>query len=322
MSDQLANKGYQINFLAGSGGTAKVYCVKELKSGKNYACKITSCNVLADEEELLHRLSNPLFPVWKDYWREEEKGFLLMEYISGCRLDRLLTRRGRFTERETIRIGMELANGLLELHEMVPSYCYRDLKPENIIVQENGRIRLVDLGTVCRINKDAIPNPTNHCQDIGNHISIPLQVNKMLRSPLQRAGTIGFAAPEQWIPGEYPDARSDIYALGRVLYYMLTGIRPDCQGNGNFLPIRCSREKLWRGLEEIILNCTVQERSSRFPSMREVIRCMAQCQKQTKRQRMFRGMDTLKFVCHREIYIYEKNIWKTSKTAENANEQE
>jgi len=127
-----------------------------------------------------------------DFWQDGEYGYLLMEYVPGNTVKSMLGRRGHFSVRQTIRVGMELAEGLLYLHEQT-EVLFRDVKPENIIIRQDGRVKLLDLGCVCRIGNTSGPG----------------------------AGTPGFGAPEQFMEGECLDVTCDVYGLARTMEEML-----------------------------------------------------------------------------------------------------
>lgn len=299
----LKEKGYRILFLAGNGATGKVYCVKEEKTGKNYACKVSRQNLLLHEEAcFMCRLKHPLFPVWHDLIEKEETSYLLMEYIAGSGLDHMIRRRGCFSERETARIAIELASGLACLHEGHPAACYRDLKPANVMIQQNGSVRLVDLGTVC------VMEPGSLAVSFGGS----LQVNQV--SPV-RAGTIGFAPPEQWREGHVLDGRTDIYALGVLMHYMATGCGPNPDSGSTLAaPKRHFRNKRpGYGLMDIIQSCTLEKPEERLPSMREVIKLLSPYYSYEKHPVFMEKWYCLSNTDRTKFPVYVKSIWKTSR---------
>ena len=141
-------------------------------------------------------LEHPLFPRMYDFWQDGEYGYLLMEYVPGTNVKKMLERRGHFSANRTIEVGMELAEGLLYLHEQA-GLLFRDVKPENIIVRQDGRVKLLDLGC-------ASPNG---CRQES------------------LAGTPEFGAPEQFEEGRCLDVTCDIYALAGTMDKML-GVFP------------------------------------------------------------------------------------------------
>lgn len=184
--------GYDPLRLLGQGAFSRVYLVKRLKTRELFACKISEQkNMLFREGELLAQTDHPLFPKCFNVWQEQEMGILLMEYVCGCNLETLLDRRGRFSQTQTVRVGVELAEGLRMLHERREPIFFRDVKPSNIVIRQNGRAKLLDLGIACRS---------------GEYGTL--------------AGTPGYAAPEQLTKGGRLTAACDVYGLGKTLQAM------------------------------------------------------------------------------------------------------
>lgn len=188
----LEDRGYFCRGMLGAGAFSQVYRVE--KDGTGYACKIGgSIAVLEQEAEIMKKLKHPLFPEFYEFWTSGEWGFLVMELITGSSVDRMIRRRGRFCGRQVIRAGLELAGGLRYLHEREEKYLFRDVKPANVMIRQDGRIKLLDLGCVCSGKEPVI----------------------------SRAGTRGYAAPEQLDgKGELTEG-CDIYGLGSTLEAML-----------------------------------------------------------------------------------------------------
>lgn len=189
----MEKKGYVQPMLIGKGAFGTVYRVWDKADSKLYACKVADERgrvYLEREADVLRTLVHPLFPGYKDAWQEGAYGFLCMEYIPGCSLEGMVSRRGGLSEKAIMTIALELAEGLLVLHE--GGYFFRDLKPANILIRQDGRVKLLDFGCVCK--KDA------ELENI--------------------AGTPGFAAPEQ-LDGRGIGPYTDVYALGKVIQYLL-----------------------------------------------------------------------------------------------------
>lgn len=272
-------KGYQVRFLTGKGATAQVYCITEKRTGSNYACKISNrMEWISQEAALLKKLRHPLFPSWKDYWEEGNWGYLVMEYIAGSSLEEHLTRRGSFSQQETVRTALALADGLGYLHERKQAVIYRDLKPANIMIQPDGGIRVLDLGAAA------------------------------IRGGW-RAGTPGYAAPELLGEGR-PQPVSDVYTLGMVMHHMLTGHNP-CHESEEILPVRAYRQDISLGLEDIVWRCTRKQPEERIPGMRELIREISMYYNRTRFQI---ACQELKWLAgrRRKQVVYEKNVWESA----------
>lgn len=236
--------GYEMQCLVGRGAFSQVYRVREYASGRVYACKVsTERKMLRREARLLKQLSHPLFPAFHETGQEGELVFLFMEYVPGSDLGALLERRGAFSQRRGMEICMELAEGLRYLHERQEPVIFRDLKPENIMIREDGRVKLLDLGS-------AGTPETEECV---------------------RTGTPGYAAPEQLSGAGPTGPHSDVYALGRVMYYLLTGKKPVFWACG---VDRASfgKRKLYRGVEMLMADCMRRNPEERLPDMRQFLR--------------------------------------------------
>lgn len=231
--EYLEKCGYVHPVLVGQGAFSKVYRVEESVSGVFYACKVSrQLAMLSREAEILKELQHPLFPEFADIRQEAGRGYLLTEYISGVNLEELVRRRGGFSEKQTLRMGIELAEGLAFLQERRKSVLYRDLKPHNLKVCEDGRIKLLDFGCACYAD-----DKQKAC-----------------------VGTPGFGAPEQ-LAGGVSTSAGDVYAFGRLLTYLLCGNpKPEAL---------CGKKgKISKELIRFIAGCTADDPQLRFPDMR------------------------------------------------------
>lgn len=205
-------KDYRKIRILGQGATSDVYCIREEKSRKLYACKESGqVPFLRAESEMLRCLKHPLFPAWVSYRESEEKAYLVMEYVEGENLAQMLKRRKCFSVRQSARILLEVADGLVCLEETFPERIYRDLKPANLMIQPDGKVRLVDLGAAAIL-------------------------------PGWMAGTPGYAAPEQFKKGKIPGRSADVYALAKVMQEML-GKQKKLPSSLKLLLKRCLSEK-------------------------------------------------------------------------------
>ena len=232
--------------LLGRGTFSAVYSLREKRTGKMLACKVVASQELAErEKDFLQKASHPLFPrferfvEFKRFESIEELGHfkrqehrqdyfaIFMEYIPGINLKELIVRRGALTEKQVARLGCELAEGLLFLHEQRLPIIYRDLKPENVLIQQDGRVRLIDLGCACYVEE----------------------------RKNTRAGTRGYAAPEQLEGDGQADVESDVYALGKLLQFAL-GAKLE------------RKRRFTLTFWEILEDMTKLEQHSRVPDMR------------------------------------------------------
>lgn len=237
----LEDRGFIVRRLLGQGAFSRVYSVEERGTGRRAACKVSeNIRLLVQEEEILKRLQHPLFPEYYAGWVEGRKGFLLMEEIAGENLAGLIKRGMQWSVYEIAEMGMELAEGLLYLHEGRPGILFRDVKPENIILREDGRVKLLDFGCSCELDTDG-----------GT-----------------RAGTPGFAAPEQLEGEGKQSCLCDVYGLGRTLQDLLwAGDRHEKAGR-TWKEFGERRDR--RRLEKLLAACVEKEPSVRPADMRVV----------------------------------------------------
>lgn len=193
--------GYRLLEPLGTGATARVFRVKKA-DGTAAALKYSTDTCLIwQEAETLRRINHPCFPRWFDQGKEEQGAYLVMEYIPGVSLQLLMEQYpGGMPQQMAAGIGLDVAQGLACLHGCQPPYVYRDLKAANVILTPQGRARLVDLGAaVCPEEPGAHYGP---------------------------AGTYGYSAPEQFRSEARVTAACDIFGLGKLLAFLLTGQDP------------------------------------------------------------------------------------------------
>lgn len=193
----------------GGGGMGVVYRAKYTKTGKEVALKLLPAElstkprlVARFERELaiLKKLKHPNIVTYLGGGKLGEQQFLAMELVEGGSLATELKRRGKLPWEEVIRIGSQVCSALEHAHEK--GIVHRDLKPSNLLLTKKGEIKLADFG-IARDN-DATA----------------------LTAAGKTVGTFAYMAPEQ-IRGEPPvTAKTDLYALGCVMYELLTGTPP------------------------------------------------------------------------------------------------
>lgn len=240
---------YRNPVFIGQGAFSKVYRVWDTVNACYVVRKEIENQTLARREmQMLKRARHPLFPRYLDYWETGGKGILLMEYVAGERVSDLLVRRNALPVRTCIAIGLEVASGLLYLHEQEKPVIFRDLKPANLMIRQDGRVKLLDMGCACTVEEGVYT-----C-----------------------AGTLEFGAPEQFKAGEPIGAYSDVYALGKLLEAMMGEHR-----NGQ-------RTLAARRLRQVVLRCTCEKPVERLPDMRKVMQMLADvCRGGRRRKRHF-----------------------------------
>ncbi len=209
---------YAIVEKIGEGGMGVVYKARDTHLDRDVAIKVLPAGMLADEtarsrfrrEALtLSHLSHPSLAVVHDFDSENGVDFLAMEYVAGETLAAKVA-SGQLSERDVITLGTQIAEALEEAHEH--KVIHRDLKPSNVMVTAKGRVKVLDFGLA------KLVKPAGAEADAATASLTGSQPGAVM-------GTLPYMAPEQ-LQGKTVDARADIYALGAVLYEMVTGQRP------------------------------------------------------------------------------------------------
>lgn len=212
---------YEILGPLGTGGMGEVYRARDQRLGRDVAVKVLPEAVGASPDRLARfereartvaGLNHPNIVVLHSIEDEGGIRFLTMELVEGQVLSRLITAGGLPLSR-ILEISIPLTDALVAAHER--GVIHRDLKPANVMVTREGRVKVLDFGLAKLMDKDA-----------------PAAEGTLTRtreSPLsgegQVLGTLPYMAPEQ-LRGEATDARSDLFALGIILYELATGRRP------------------------------------------------------------------------------------------------
>jgi len=211
---------YEIQSPLGAGGMGEVYRALDTRLGREVAVKILPESFARDGDRL-HRfeqearavaaLNHPNILALFDIGEYNGSRFLVSELLDGETLRSVLD-RGPVPQRKAIDYGVQLAHGLASAHEK--GIVHRDVKPENIFVSRDGRIKILDFGLAKLAQKSAAASADADGMTLtSSHTAVGLVM-----------GTAGYMAPEQ-VRGETADARTDIFALGAVLYEMFSGQR-------------------------------------------------------------------------------------------------
>jgi hypothetical protein len=205
--------GYEIVAEVGRGGMGVVYKARQLSLQRHVAIKVVPEN-LADEsvfgprfhrEQLLAaRLTHPNLVSAFDAGRVRGLQYLVMEFVEGVSLDRLMDQRNPLPVAEACALVRQAALGLQYIHEH--GLVHRDIKPSNLMLTHAGQVKVLDLGLARILNESApVGQITSHGQFLG---------------------TLDYMAPEQCLNSHDVDIRADVYSLGCTLYHLLTGQPP------------------------------------------------------------------------------------------------
>ena len=243
---------YEILKYINKGGMSEVYlamdvnlnkswCIKEIKKSQGDVFVRSALK----EADLMKRLDHPCIPRIVDIIDGGESVFIVMDYVEGESLEELIKNRGPQPEELVIMWAENICDTLDYLHTQTPPIIYRDIKPANIMLQPNGLIKIIDFGAA---------------REYSHHKN----------GDTENLGTKGFAAPEQFKGNNQTDARTDIYALGITMHYLLTGKNPS-EEPYELYPIRYYNQNLSKGLENIIKKCTRENPDERYESANELL---------------------------------------------------
>ena len=200
---QILADRFRIVAALGKGGMGEVYRADDLRVGQPVALKFLPTSHVTDadhlarfqkEIRLARQVSHPNICRVYDVAEHDGQPFLIMEYIDGEDLAKLMRRVGRLSEEKASQIARELCTALAAVHDQ--GLLHRDLKPANVMLDGRGKVRLTDFGLATAV------------QD--------------LSSTNMSCGTPQYMAPEQ-LAGEHVSTRSDLFGLGLVLYELFTG---------------------------------------------------------------------------------------------------
>ena len=209
-TDTVLQGRYRVIRPLGRGGMGAVYEAADMRLSRNVALKQTLVETdelrraFEREARLLANLRHPALPKVLDHFGEGDGLFLVMEYIPGEDLGRMLEREGRpFSTDEVLGWADQLLGALEYLHGLDPPVLHRDIKPANLKLISRGHIVLLDFG----LAKGS--------------------AGEMSRTASQ--SLLGYSpnySPLEQMQGTGTDARSDLYSLGATLYHLLTGVKP------------------------------------------------------------------------------------------------
>ena len=254
---------YEVIEELGRGGMGRVYRAVDKKIDEEVALKLLNPQVGADKR-MIQRFKNELKlarkiahrNVCRMYHLGEEEGtsYITMEYVPGEDLKSFIRRSEQLSIGKAISIGKQVCNGLAEAHRL--GVVHRDLKPQNIMIDKEGNAKIMDFGIARSLGGKGLT---------GEGVVI---------------GTPDYMSPEQ-VEGKEADQRSDIYALGVILYEMATGRIP-FEGKTPFSVAvkhkteaprdpRLLNSQIPDDLSVVILKCLEKEREQRYQSVEKLL---------------------------------------------------
>ncbi len=280
----VAVPGYEPERFLGQGAYGQVWVAVEHATGRRVAIKFYTrrsgldWSLLAREvEKLAYLFSDRYIVQLVGVGQEADPPYYIMEYLEQGSLEERIQQHGPLPVEEAVRIAREIATGLLHAHSKGVLHC--DLKPANVLLDQDRRPRLCDFGQA-----------------------------RLVHEQTPALGTLFYMAPEQADFDAVPDARWDVYALGAILYCMLTGEPPHrTEENVSRLEaasdtrqrLRAYRELIRsqplpsvhrmvpgvdRHLAEIIQRCLEPDPEKRFPTVQAVLEAFQQRQRRLQRR--------------------------------------
>ena len=250
---------YRIEAAVADSGMASIYRATDIRDGRQVAIKIPHMALEQDpvradrfrcEEEIGTTLDHPnVMKIFSDDHRSDI--YMVMEWCDGRLLRQILTEEGKLAPARAIKITLGILRALEYIHNH--GVVHRDLKPENIMVDDHDNIKLIDFGIA----------------------SIEGAKRLTYIGYTQALGTPDYIAPEQ-VKGKRGDARSDLYAVGIMLYEMLSGKTPFTGPSplavmndrliNHPLPPRVAEPTITPQLQEVLYRAIEREPKNRYPS--------------------------------------------------------
>jgi len=285
---------YRILRPLGQGGMSKVFLAEHEVMRRACAIKVLPSKY-EEDPDLLNRfqlearaiaaLDHPNIVRAYDFNKDVRYGkvmhYLVMEYVDGPDLRRMVDKQGPLDYRKAADFIAQAAEGLAHAH--AAGFVHRDIKPANLLVDPNGVLKVLDLG-LARFNVEAEGIKNSE----GNQSAV---------------GTADYIAPEQVVDSRNVDGRADLYSLGHTFYFLLTGRRPFIKPTIMELlmahrteepePISQSRPDVPMELEAIIAKMTAKSPHQRFQSAKETAERLRQWLKDSGSGRGFSRISAL-----------------------------
>ena len=266
---------YQITSRIGAGGMGEVYRARDPRLGRDVAVKVLPSSFAQDpgrlrrfeqEARAAAALNHPNIVVLYDIGTQEGTPYLVQELLVGESLQQLLARGAGLPPRKAVQYAVQIAEGLDAAHRK--GIVHRDLKPSNVFVTTEGHVKILDFGLA------KLVDPPASCESISEKPTADMGTGEGVV-----LGTVGYMAPEQ-VRGQAVDHRADIFALGCVVYEMLSGQRAFVGDSAADVlsailskdpaPLSLATGEITPALDGIVRRCLEKRAEDRFSSAHDV----------------------------------------------------
>ena len=268
------NGRYKIKSLIGTGGMAAVYLAKDLILDRLVAIKVLRLDFRQNDDAMRRfrrealsatQLTHPNIVGVYDVGQSQEMNYIVMEYVEGTDLKDYVRQKGALHPIEAVRIMMQIVSAIAAAHQN--RIIHRDIKPQNILIDKEGNVKITDFGIAVALSDTSLT-----------------QTNTLL-------GSVHYLSPEQ-ARGGMATIQTDIYALGIVLYELLTGKVPFDGESAVSIALKHFQEPLPtivnpiamvpQSLENIVLKATAKDPMHRYRSCYEMFQDLKTCLDSTR----------------------------------------
>lgn len=301
MADNLIANRYEVFQHIGQGGMADVFLAVDTILNRQVAVKILRSELCTDAVSVLRfereaqsatALAHPNIVEIYDVGEYKGHHYIVMEYVSGKPLKKVIQQRGALLTEEAIDIMKQLTSATAEAHRR--GIIHRDIKPQNVIVKSDGSIKMLDFGIALAKGSMQLT-----------------QANNVM-------GSVHYLAPEL-AKGEPASPQSDIYALGIVLYEMLTGDVPFkaeqavqvalMQMHNPIPDVRSINPEIPQSVENIVIRATAKNPELRYSSCNEMLDDLRTCLRPERKRERKVDLDY-----NQRLLDYERNRGNTRTT--------
>ena len=268
------NGRYKIQSLIGTGGMAAVYLATDLILDRLVAIKVLRLDFRQNDDAMRRfrrealsatQLTHPNIVGVYDVGQSQEMNYIVMEYVEGTDLKDYVRQRGALHPIEAVRIMMQIVSAIAAAHQN--RIIHRDIKPQNILIDREGNVKITDFGIAVALSDTSLT-----------------QTNTLL-------GSVHYLSPEQ-ARGGMATIQTDIYALGIVLYELLTGRVPFDGESPVSIALKHFQDPLPsvvnpkamvpQSLENIVLKATAKDPMNRYRSCYEMFQDLKTCLDSTR----------------------------------------